>query len=217
MLGISPAYGPDWDCLEEGLRSFGREYHKILHRLGIWRGLMAIGRLSWLDRLQNNNDGGQLDPIDPNPINPATGSDSPEENSGYDWSPGAVKRALTSRIRHCGHLLRRARWLTLLSESSVAWRESENSKRPYRVLVLKDGKVVENGSTWTQRSLPIPPGGARPLAARRSCFDLEVYDRLRVLTTELRRLIVDHRSAVVRLNAKVMLGSDQLERLLKWI
>jgi DNA polymerase-3 subunit epsilon len=212
ILGIPQTYGPDWACLNEGLRSFAHDHQMIFHRLGIWRGLMAIGRLSWLERLQD-----EVDEEQPDHLGPTAEPDSQEEETGRDWSPDVVARALRSRLRHCGRLLRRARWLTLLSESSVAWRDSENPEQTYRALVLKHGRVVENRNIHTQALLPIPPGNVRPLAERRACFDLEVYDRLRVMTTELRRLVDGNRSVVVCLRANVILGMDQLKSLLKWI
>jgi len=67
--------------------------------------------------------------------------------------------------------------------------------------------------------IPSPPDFQKNFTARQQNFDLMTYDRLRVLTTELRRIAADKndRQVQLRLSPKVVLERQQLLNLLKWI
>jgi hypothetical protein len=43
------------------------------------------------------------------------------------------------------------------------------------------------------------------------------YDRLRILTTELRRLISENRNIELRLGPMVTLGYEELKKALRWV
>ena len=65
--------------------------------------------------------------------------------------------------------------------------------------------------------LPRPPGVAIALRDRQRHLDLAAYDRLRVLTTEMRRILAEERTLRLRLGRNVVLGQGRLRRLLKWV
>jgi len=111
------------------------------------------------------------------------------------------------------HLLRRARWLCLLSESSLAWAVGDR----HRMLVLQGGQVVTRGDLPPGASPPLPPGSGRGVEARRRCFDGATYDRLRVLTTELRRLASEGAWIELRVDARSTLRGPALGRRLYWV
>ena len=48
-------------------------------------------------------------------------------------------------------------------------------------------------------------------------FDIATYDRLRVLTTELRRVAGKGRAVTMRLASGVELTADALARILPWV
>jgi DNA polymerase III subunit epsilon len=64
---------------------------------------------------------------------------------------------------------------------------------------------------------PIPPGYRRPVAARREAFTFSSFDRLRVLTTELKRLIAAGAPVALRLGARPALDQSRLASALWWV
>src|SRR3989442_12470621 len=82
---------------------------------------------------------------------------------------------------------RHAIWLTRLFDSSVEWREPVDSCA--RLIVIENSEGVLSGAADANATPPIPPGYRRPVAPRREAFTLASFDRLRVLTTQLNRLI----------------------------
>jgi hypothetical protein len=65
--------------------------------------------------------------------------------------------------------------------------------------------------------LPRPPGVAIAWRDRQRHLDLAAYDRLRVLTTEMRRILAEERTLRLRLGRNVVLEQGRLRRLLKWV
>jgi DNA polymerase-3 subunit epsilon len=55
------------------------------------------------------------------------------------------------------------------------------------------------------------------MAQRQQMFDLSTYERLRVLTTEMRRLMAEGRQIEIRLDPTAVLGQKQLFRILPWV
>jgi DNA polymerase-3 subunit epsilon len=63
----------------------------------------------------------------------------------------------------------------------------------------------------------VPPGHARGRAARLAGFTLASYDRLRVITTELKRLVAHGAPVRVRLGPAAPIAGDRLRRVLGWL
>jgi hypothetical protein len=82
-------------------------------------------------------------------------------------------------------LLRRARWLRLLHESIVVYREPGNER--FRLLVVRQGNLSDarDAETPTAQELELRSAALRFLG---SGFERAKYDRLRVLTSELKRV-----------------------------
>jgi len=103
--------------------------------------------------------------------------------------PAEVARWFALALGRCAQLVRRALWLQRLCESSLWWRPRDRA--PQRLLIsggaLASCSAAEEGAPGA-RALP-PRGAARTALQRRRSFDAATYDRLRVLTTELRRLV----------------------------
>jgi hypothetical protein len=73
------------------------------------------------------------------------------------------------------------------------------------------GKVKEG-----VKSMP-PPGHAISFRVRQNNIDLITYDRMRVVTTELRRILSENRDLELCLRPKVTLGRQDLIKALRWV
>jgi len=130
------------------------------------------------------------------------------------WTPEFVQislewLALRAALARC-----RAIWLTRLFDSSVVWREPGDSCA--RLIVIENGEVVLSSTVDADATPPIPRGYRRPVAARREAFTLASFDRLRVLTTELKRLIAAG-APVARLGVGPALDESRLASALWWV
>jgi DNA polymerase-3 subunit epsilon len=131
------------------------------------------------------------------------------------WTPEFVQVSLEWFALRAALARRRAMWLTRLFDSSVVWREPGDSCA--RLIVIENGDVVSSGAVNSNATPPIPPGCRRPVTARREAFTLASFDRLRVLTTELKRLIAARASVALRLGAGPALDTSRLASALWWV
>jgi hypothetical protein len=134
-----------------------------------------------------------------------------------EWTPGRVMRRIEGMAQYSAHAIRRSRWLTLLCESTVAWGLSGARHGSKAVLILENGQVVARETLPTSADIQIPNGFAKSHLQRLSALNLPTYDRLRVLTTELRRLVTEDRPVEIRLRRGRPLRQTRLRRLLLWI
>lgn len=128
--------------------------------------------------------------------------DPAEVNADTPWTAQDVHESLRDVILTFARVLRRARWLRMLSESSIAFVDAGVSRR----LVVHGGRVTADDPTSTTPKLRID---------RRS-FDLATFDRLRVLTTELRRIALAGGFVSIR-TARTLLVGERLVRVLAWV
>ena len=131
------------------------------------------------------------------------------------WTPEFVQislewLALRAALARC-----RAIWLTRLFDSSVVWREPGDSCA--RLIVIENGEVVLSSTVDADATPPIPRGYRRPVAARREAFTLASFDRLRVLTTELKRVIAAGAPVALRLGVGPALDESRLASALWWV
>ncbi len=105
-----------------------------------------------------------------------------------------------------GLLVRRARWLCFIVDADVAFREAGMSKA--RGLALSRGEVAERGDLQSVRDIvSLPTRRPRALRARQASFDAASYDRLRILSTELRRVQDDGGDIAVRVGSHPLLAA----------
>jgi len=131
------------------------------------------------------------------------------------WTPEVVQVSLEWLALRAALARRRAIWLTLLFDSSLVWREPADSCA--RLMVIENGEVVLREAVDAHATPPIPPGYRRPVAARREAFTLGAFDRLRVLTTELKRLIAAGAPVALRLGVGPALDESRLPSALWWV
>ncbi|MGE5360361.1 MAG: hypothetical protein ACM3NQ_15200, partial [Bacteroidales bacterium] len=131
------------------------------------------------------------------------------------WTPEAVMFSLERLVIRASLARRRAAWFTRLTDASVTWREPDDD-RP-RLVVIENGEIVLSAGADGDAAPPIPPGCARSIAARHHAFTLARFDRLRVLTTELKRLTSVGATAAVRFGTAPPLGGARLASVLGWL
>jgi len=131
------------------------------------------------------------------------------------WTPEFVQVSLEWLALRAALARRRAIWLTRLFDSSVVWREPVDSCA--RLIVIENSDVVLSEAADADAAPPIPPGYRRSTAARREAFTLASFDRLRVLTTELKRLIAAGAPVALRLGVGPALDESRLASALWWV
>jgi DNA polymerase-3 subunit epsilon len=131
------------------------------------------------------------------------------------WTAEFVQVSLEWLALRTALARRRAIWFPRLFDSSVVWREPGDSCT--RLIVIENGEVVLSTAADANASPPIPPGYHRSVAARREAFTVVSFDRLRVLTTELKRLIAAGAPVGLRLGAGPPLDKSRLASALWWV
>jgi DNA polymerase-3 subunit epsilon len=133
--------------------------------------------------------------------------ESSEETPSDVWDEPRVCRHLERAIGQSYRALRRANWLCLLANSSVLFREP--SAAATVELTLDRGSIVDF------KSMPRHNPAARDRRSAQLAFDAALYDFLRILTTELKRILRDGGEVSVRLSGSRVLAGARLERVLR--
>jgi DNA polymerase-3 subunit epsilon len=131
------------------------------------------------------------------------------------WTPELVHVSLEWLALRAALARRRAMWLTRLVDASVMWREPGAPRA--RLMVIEGGEVVLSADADPNRTPPIPPGHQRPVMARRELFTVACFDRLRVLTTELKRLAAAGSPLALRFGSGPALADARLAAALWWV
>jgi DNA polymerase-3 subunit epsilon len=209
-----PAAG---DVLSSPVRSDGA-FEEALERFfdclnpnaaSVSRALLARGAELWLRRAEEKSNESEAE------TETEFHLESPESARAR---PEAVGELLDDATLRAAHLVRRAHWLRLIASSRLTWasRDGETS----HVLVLCGGRVRERLSL-ALGSPPPPLVGASWELQGRVELDLSVYDRLVVLTREIRRLVREGRPLTLRIsnpNAPLIeIESPRLASMLSWI
>jgi DNA polymerase-3 subunit epsilon len=213
LLDIPPPQSPAPQCFVKGLRMFRHRHTGLPAAEMIWPALMRIGTRCWRDALETKEKGIDEDG-DTRPA-PEGQTDPPP----FEWTPEAVAGAIESLLCRCAHLIRRARWFAMLSESTLAWSvaDSAGGESRQNLVILRAAQMKTRSELRGDDPLPLPPGGAIAWRDRQRHLDLAAYDRLRVLTTEMRRILAEERALRLRVGCNAVLRESQLRRLLKWV
>jgi DNA polymerase-3 subunit epsilon len=131
------------------------------------------------------------------------------------WTPELVQLSLEWVALRAALARRRAIWLTRLVDATVVWGEPGTTGA--RLIVIEKGEIVLNAGVNSDAEPPIPPGCGRPEAARHEAFNLACFDRLRVLTSELKRLVAAGAPAALRLGVTPALAGARLVTALSWV
>jgi DNA polymerase-3 subunit epsilon len=215
ILGILPEHAPETECFWHGVEIFRQRHKEILKQFeGKFSliGLMMLGKQLHQKKFQELAASENTESEEEN-------DDETNETKETTRTPEGTADVMEGIIRHGAHLIRRSRWFCLLSEASLAWKTGETSGENRRLLVFQGGSVLRQEDVAPDAPIPTPPGFQKTFAARQHNFDLITYDRMRVLTTELRRITADEtdRQVQLRLSPKVLLERQLLLNLLKWV
>jgi DNA polymerase-3 subunit epsilon len=131
------------------------------------------------------------------------------------WTPELVQVSLEWLALRAALARRRAIWLTRLVDASVVWRERGITAA--RLMVIEHGEIVLSTNVDADATPPIPPGYRRPVIARREVFTAACLDRLRVLTTELKRLVAAGAPVALRFGVAPALADSRLAAALWWV
>lgn len=197
-VGVPAAFAPDETSFAEGLREFVTRHLVPVRSRTPWGALLKASKA--LFQLWGQ---GALD------------EESAETEQPRLWDAERVRRQIERVVARGGQLVRRARWLCLLSESSIAWRETENETR--RLLVLTGADLVEQRGIGDGELIPPSLGSRRAWRERQLAFDAVRYDRMRVLSTELKRVHAETGDVAVRVDERHVLRGEWLARLLRWV
>lgn len=205
-LAVSAALLPSEELFRDGWRSFlGQHFDDVscVDR----RRLEARSQALWLERGRVEPDASVEESGDPA---------APDEVArASDWDSARVVRRLERNLIQAGLLLRRARWLCLLAEATVAYAEREMLGA--RALVISRASIGERHDL--ESVARVASFAVRPVprvSQRQSCFDKAAYHRMRVLLTELHRVADQGGEIAVRLGSRT-LGGEQLTRLLRQV
>ncbi len=214
-LGIPLEYAPESECFWQGVEIFRQRHKEILKK---YEGKFSIKGLMMLGKLLRQKKMEELAAAE-NTESEEENGDETNESEETTWTAEGAADFMEGVIRHGAHLIRRSRWFCLLSEASLAWQTGKTSGENRRLLIFQGGSVLRQEDIAPDAPIPSPPDFQKNFIARQQNFDLLTYDRLRVLTTELRRIAADEndRQVQLRLNPKVVLERQQLLNLLKWI
>jgi DNA polymerase-3 subunit epsilon len=200
-IGVDPVWAPGPECFAAGLGRFV-ERHGSSHRA---LDLLRLGRALWRRRRSEAASAEEPDEI----------VLEPPETRRPSWDPDEVRESLEETVLRAAHVVRRGRWLLRLSECALAWTEPDGGTR--RLLVIGSGAVVARSELGPGAALPLPPGHARTASERRASFDVATFDRLRVLTTELRTVAAHADHVELRLGRHARLSRARLRAVLWWV
>jgi DNA polymerase III subunit epsilon len=198
----SGAWGPDDGTFTAGYNRLGATHAELSRGdLSAHAKLLRLGTRLWREGRRDRD----ADEEDTNDAAPGL----------RVWTPEFVQVSLEWLALRAALARRRAIWLTRLFESSVVWREPDG--KCARLIVIENGEVVLSTAVDANTPPPTPPGYRRPVAARREAFTLASFDRLRVLTTELKRLIAAGAPVALRLGVGPALKESRLASALWWV
>ncbi len=125
-----------------------------------------------------------------------------------EWSEAQVLRFLIGTVAASARHFYRGTWYGLLGEATVTWTKADGALRQ---LALSECRVVDvrNVSDSTD-------GDARAESKSKGPVNRSDYDRMRVLTTEIRRLIGAGRDVAVTVSTD-RIGGDRLAELLRGV
>jgi hypothetical protein len=193
------------ECFTSGLEIFRQNHSGRLSDRPALSALLTLGRELWRERLGDEEE--------TSPEEDEEEGGDPEPDKG--WTPERLASWLESLSLRSAFVIRRARWLCLFSESSLAWGDEAGKKKT--LVVFSGGDIVHREELPRDAPIPIPHGCDRSLRDRQRGFDILTYDRLIVTTTELRRLLSEGRKVEFRLSPSSLLRNDKIAKALEWV
>lgn len=214
ILGVQEHMAPEYNCFFEGLRIFRRRHVDLLDGRSARTALVRLGTRLFRQKLIDQVLAAASDAGEKSEVSLDIPDDDPSEE--FQWTPEKVADALDSVVRRSVQWIRRGRWFRLLSESSITWQRRNKDSGRHRIIVIKHGRVRTryDGSFKAQEG---PQRDDRGVGSPLNIFDVATFDRMRVATTEIRRIVNNRRHIEVRIGPSACLCRDKLAKLLIWI
>ena len=193
-VGVSDLWIPDADVFAAGLAELVARYP---NELFAGRGRERARVLAWArERLLAGVLGKNAE-------------DSAEKPEG--WDAARVVRHVERSAARAYQTYRRARWLERLFDAEVVYREPNAAAA--RLLRVRRGAIA---SALDASAVELDRTGAERLEGR-APFERATYDRLRVLTTELKRVTRDGGVVSVRWRARRALSAERAAGVLRLV
>jgi DNA polymerase-3 subunit epsilon len=217
ILNISPEYCPDPVCFRQGMDLFKEEFFIDRSLDIILSDLKSLGVLFWKEKLATSRESEKKDEeeYEQGEAEDTSDSHSEEEALPLVWTPERIYAALKSIIRTGIFYIRRAHWFCRLCDSSLVW-ETDRAD-DYFLLKIEAGNFRTVESFMPEGEISIPTGYKKNRFERQKCFDIGTYDRMRVLTTEIRRILSERREVKICFSPCLTLRTGQIKRLLEWV
>lgn len=202
-LAVPQVFLPEMELFAAGLQAFLEQHFGAASGIDLGR-LRARSLSLWLERGRGESESSTA----------ADEAENPADEVGpTDWDVPRVVRRLERNLIQAGLLLRRARWLCLLAEATVAYAERDMQRA--RVLVIAGASVRERHDLESVAGLTRLAARRLPSRQQRQAsFDKAAYHRMRVLLTELHRVMAQGGEVAVRWGSRT-LHRAHLERLLR--
>jgi len=211
-LMVPAEFIPDENCFLDGLKIFREEHASFLIKRFNIKKIIKLGTILWQDKL-NRAEQEDIEHDDKQKDEQIV----KEEQEVWEWTPERVAHKLNSVISYGVHLIRRGEWFRKISESSLIWDKKNSSCNNKNLIIISKAQIINSRNLLNKVKNPIPPNYKTSNIQRMKDFKLSDYDRMRVLTTEIRRLLKDNRNPVLSLGPKLIIKGEKLAEELKWV
>lgn len=213
ILNIQPEFSPEPVCFIQGMDLFRMEYFKDRAAdIGL-ADLKRLGVKFWKEKLEALQDSKKKQ--EDEEVADISDRSPAEEAPSLGWTPERIQAALRSIIRTGIFYIRRAHWFCRLCESTIIWKA--NNGDHYFLLKIEAGNFPAAESFEPEEKIPIPIGYKKNRLERLECFDMGTYDRMRILTTEIRRILSERREVKICFSPHLTLRTEQIKKLLEWM
>jgi DNA polymerase-3 subunit epsilon len=196
-------------ALAAGIHRFMEEHAEYLRGSGRSLALLSLGAELLRNRLAEEVE------AEPEVERP----DAEDAGAAAAVDADGVVGHLEELVLNGARLARRARWLALLIEAAVSWRPITGRESARRVLLLRRGRVLTAATLAPGAEPPFPRDPGRRRRERLEDLDRATYDRLSVLSSEIKRLCASQSGTEVRviLGPGRTLDQGRLSRLMRRI
>jgi DNA polymerase-3 subunit epsilon len=219
ILGTPPEYAPDEECFSLGARLLKDQFIDRAKNHFSLNSFLKLGSLFWKERMDELA-AAEMALVEDAGEEEETTLELEIEEAAVDlpsWSPEKVARAFKSIIRTGAHQARRARWFCRLSESTLVWDKKDGKGQTKNIILLEQGKIHSRDTVKSVAEDVIPKRFDTSTLERQKNLDLAAFDRMRILTTEVKRLLSENRAVEVLLGPGITLRAEQLKRILEWV
>jgi DNA polymerase-3 subunit epsilon len=132
-----------------------------------------------------------------------------EDEIEEDWTPEDIASYIYGAFTNYAWGIHRGRWLTALANCKIRWHEKKSNQ--YIELIVQNGfyHFVNNTEEFQSNTAT-----NTIIKNRFAIADLKTYDRMRVLFSELRRLLQDSKDVTLYLDSHRQLSSRQIKKFL---